>query len=200
VFDSYGGGGSEATLYELNCFMSNSGARRQLVHADNACVEQQVGLKPEEPIMLTCFVSLQDVDETMGPTSWIPGTHNVEAHREFYEIDSDASAAPDTSSKDILLQTRSSVVGTLPKGACAIFDPRVLHCAGANTCSNPDMTRALFYFSFKNPRVDYPGCPSCSGYGIFNAELTMQEFCDDLSASAEGKPAGQRLESVVCFP
>lgn len=50
VYGNYGGDGKEAELYELNCFMSNSGSRRQLVHADMSC--DQTGLHPAEPIML----------------------------------------------------------------------------------------------------------------------------------------------------
>jgi len=196
VFDSYGGGGSEATLYELNCFMSNSGARRQLVHADNACAKQ-IGLKEAEPIMLTCFIALQDIDESMGPTEWLPGTHNIEAHNQFYETDvSEGSTDNDESPKDRLLRTRKTVVGTLPKGACAVFDPRVLHCAGANLCKDPNLTRALFYFSFKNPRVDHPGCPSCSGYGIAEAELTLQQLCDELAAAATTEVGGTGSNSM----
>lgn len=202
VYENYGQVGSEATLYELNCFMSNSGARRQLVHADNVCVPPTPGLLPEEPIMITIFVSLQDIDESMGPTTFIPGTHNLDSHVAFYETEKDTSpetSAIGESSKDRLLRTRKSVLGTLPKGACAVFDPRVLHCAGGNTCSDPDKTRALFYLSFKNPRVDHPGCPSCSGYGIADAELTIRELADGLEASQAGRP-NLKLTALACYP
>jgi ectoine hydroxylase-related dioxygenase (phytanoyl-CoA dioxygenase family) len=196
VFDSYGGNGKDATLYELNCFMSNQGARRQLVHADNVCVEKGL-LSEAEPIMLTCFIALQDTDISMGPTTWILGTHNREAHAEFYGTG--RTGTEGESSKDKLLRTRKKVVGTLAKGACAIFDPRTLHCAGANECQDPNMTRALFYISFKNPRVDHPGCPSCSGYGIADAELTLQELSDELATQSSGKPS-RRLDFVASFP
>ena len=79
------------------------------------------------------------------------------------------------------MKSSKSIVGApIPKGSCIIFDPRVLHCAGANQCSDPDKTRALFYMTFKNPKVDSPGCPSTSGYGIANAELTMDQLVSDL--------------------
>lgn len=204
IYDSYGGSGTEATLYELNCFMSNSGARRQLVHADNVCVEQQEGLQPDEPIVLTTFVALQDTDKTMGPTIFIPGTHNLESHQEFFEFRASSSAnqkAIEESPKDRLLRTRKNVVGTLAQGSCVIFDPRVLHCAGANECKDPTNTRALFYFSFKNPRVDYPGCPSTGGYGIAESELTLKQLCDELDALVEGRDNDHRkLDLLACFP
>mmetsp|Transcript_24712 Transcript_24712/g.69375 ORF Transcript_24712/g.69375 Transcript_24712/m.69375 type:complete len:452 (-) Transcript_24712:130-1485(-) len=200
MFDKHGSDGNQATLYELNCFMSNKGARRQLVHSDNACVEDQVGLDRSEPIMLTCFVALQDTDETMGPTTWIPRTHNVESHRQFYEVDEEHRA---NNTKDKLLQSSRAVLGTLPKGACVVFDPRVLHCAGANNCKDPSETRAMFYFSFKNPKVDNPGCPSCSGYGIVNADISMANLCDELRARTSGDggaAASPRLNAIESFP
>jgi len=202
VFESYGGVGRDAELWELNCFMSNSGARRQLVHADNVCLEPVIGLKNEmEPIVLTCFVALQDIDETMGPTVWMPGTHTLEAHNRFFETGVDEASTPtDTfSPKDTILQSSKAVLGTIPKGACVIFDPRVLHCAGANTCPDPDKTRALFYVSFKNPKIDNPGCPSTSGYGVATAEITMEALTEDLKAEVTGQPA-RKMNIVSCFP
>lgn len=78
----------------------------------------------------------------------------------------------------------------LPKGSCIVFDPRVLHCAGANESSDPEHTRALFYMTFKNPKVDSPGCPSTSGYGISTAELTMNELVSDLLLMEKGVGEG----------
>lgn len=202
VFDSYDGIGKDAELWELNCFMSNSGARRQLVHADNVCLEPVVGLKnEEEPIVLTCFVALQDIDETMGPTVWMPGTHTVEAHNQFFETGKGPSSTrtDSYSPKDKILQSSKAVIGTIPKGTCVIFDPRVLHCAGGNTCQDPTHTRALFYVSFKNPKIDNPGCPSTSGYGVATAGITLEELTQDLRAEQEGKPM-RRLQLISCFP
>lgn len=202
VFESYDGVGKDAELWESNCFMSNSGARRQLVHADNVCLEPVVGLKTEdEPIILTCFVALQDIDATMGPTVWMPGTHTLAAHNQFFETGIDASSTPTDSysPKDAILKSSNAVVGTIPKGACVIFDPRVLHCAGSNTCADPDHTRALFYVSVKNPKIDNPGCPSTSGYGIATAAITLEELTDDLVAEQRGE-APKRLPLISCFP
>jgi hypothetical protein len=197
--------GSRASLWELNCFMSNSGARRQLVHADCVCLDAIPGLDQfdtnsasdpaGEPILLTCFIALQDIDPSMGPTVFMPKTHNIRSHNVFFETGRDADSIPDDanhySPKNEILRSRKSVIGApLPKGSCIIFDPRVLHCAGANDCSDPDKTRALFYMTFKNPKVDSPGCPSTSGYGIANAELTMNELVSDLLWMERGKGEG----------
>ena len=197
VFDHYcspsNPTGSQASLWELNCFMSNSGARRQLVHADCVCLEGIPGLdhtdtnSPSdpagEPILLTCFIALQDIDPSMGPTVFMPKTHNIRSHNVFFESgrDSDSTKTENNSPKNEILRSSKSIIGApIPKGSCIIFDPRVLHCAGANQCSDPDKTRALFYMTFKNPKVDSPGCPSTSGYGIANAELTMDQLVSDL--------------------
>lgn len=214
VFDYYGGRGQYASLWELNCFMSTAGARRQLVHADNVCLEPVRGLHDDtdgnnnnnvgkEPILLTCFIALQDIDSTMGPTIWMPGTHTIDAHNRFFETGRDESSTrTDTfSPKNTLLATSRAVMGApIPKGSCIIFDPRVLHCAGENCCySDPQKTRALFYMSFKNPKVDNPGCPSTSGYGISTAELTMEELVSDLILDQKGLPT-QRLGLLASSP
>ena len=202
VFESFGGVGKDAELWELNCFMSNSGARRQLVHADVVSLQPVIGLKNEhEPIVLTCFVALQDIDASMGPTIWMPGTHTLQAHNQFFETGLDRSSTPTESysPKDAILQSSKSFLGTIPKGACVIFDPRVLHCAGANTCPDPSHTRALFYVSFKNPKIDNPGCPSTSGYGVATAAITMEDLVNDLRAEQDGGPT-KRMQLVSCFP
>jgi len=227
VFETYGGVGQESTLWELNCFMSNSGARRQLVHADNVCLEPVPGLHPtpssssssggvgsnddesaDEPILLTCFVALQDIDAAMGPTIFMPGTHTLDAHNRFFETGRDESSTKTESysPKNDVLRSSPSVMGApILKGSCLIFDPRVLHCAGENTCADPDKTRALFYMSFKNPKVDSPGCPSTSGYGIGTAELTMDELVREVAIYESDvididEKFTPRLSSLLSFP
>ncbi len=220
VFDHYGSPnnptGSQASLWELNCFMSNSGARRQLVHADCVCLDAIPGLDhtdtnspsdpPGEPILLTCFIALQDIDPSMGPTVFMPKTHNIRSHNVFFETgrDSDSTKTETFSPKNELLCASKSIVGApIPKGSCIIFDPRVLHCAGANQCFDLDKTRALFYMTFKNPKVDSPGCPSTSGYGIANAELTMNELISDLlwmERGADEATAARRVPLMAASP
>ena len=196
---------------KLTGFMSKSGARRQLVHADCVCLDAIPGLDQTDtnsasdpagaPILLTYFIALQDIDPSMGPTVFMPNTHNIRSHNVFFETGRDADSTPndDRSPKNEILRSSKSVIGApLPKGSkgsCIIFDQRVVHCAGANDCSDPDKTRALFYMTFKNPKVNSPGCPSTSGYGIANAELTMSELVSDLLWMERGKGEGAVIAS-----
>jgi len=87
--------------------------------------------------------------------AWIPNTHATVVHNLFRdeEIDPVTGESP----KDTLLRTSPSVLGVLPKGSCAIFDSKLLHCGGAN---ESDISRALFYLSFKNTGLGYPGNPA----------------------------------------
>jgi len=142
--------GKEAGLYELSCLISDKGSNRQVVHPDNPCTSGD-----EDAVLYTCFIALQDIDLTMGPTTWLPETHTTEAHALFQDDYVPASATE--SAKDKLLRTTPAVLGVLPKGSCAVFDSRLLHCGGANTS---DTSRALFYFSFKNAKIGYPGNPA----------------------------------------
>jgi ectoine hydroxylase-related dioxygenase (phytanoyl-CoA dioxygenase family) len=214
--------------------MSNSGARRQLVHADCVCLEPVQGLQQTynnnndnnynyndndndnndnndndaagEPILLTCFIALQDIDVTMGPTYFMPKTHTIDSHNRFFETgqykrnndndnddndnddnddndnDNDNNSSNSSSStKNDILKSSKCYIGTLSKGSAIIFDPRVLHCAGENY-SDPilNQTRALFYMTFKNSKIDNPGCPSTSGFENNNIELTMNDLVEEL--------------------
>jgi ectoine hydroxylase-related dioxygenase (phytanoyl-CoA dioxygenase family) len=141
--------GKEAVLYELSCLISDPGSHRQVTHPDTPC-----NANSDEPVLYTCFMALQDIETDMGPTTWIPNTHNMEAHEQFQDDAVDASTGE--SPKDTLLRRKPSVLGLLHKGSCAIFDSRLLHCGGSNTSNT---SRALFYFSFKSPKVGYPGNP-----------------------------------------
>jgi hypothetical protein len=141
--------GKDAGLYELSCLISDPGSQRQVTHPDTPCSATN-----DEPVLYTCFIALQDITIDMGPTTWIPNTHNVKAHETFQDntVDPSSGECP----KDTLLRTQPAVLGLLPKGSCAIYDSRLLHCGGSNASNT---SRALFYFSFKSPKVGYPGNP-----------------------------------------
>ncbi|VEU39304.1 unnamed protein product [Pseudo-nitzschia multistriata] len=158
--------GKQAALYELSCLISDTGSNRQVVHPDTPCKPDQ------DAVLYTCFIALQDIDLTMGPTTWLPNTHTPSAH-ELFQDDYVGSSGGE-SSKDKLLRTTPSVLGLLPKGSCAIFDSRLLHCGGANTS---DTSRALFYFSFKNSKIGYPGNP-----GSIRPELSSKYTITSLEA------------------
>jgi hypothetical protein len=126
------GDNANATMFDWSSFTSDPGAGRQPVHPDNQW--------QANPPLLTALVALQDIDEEMGPTSFLLGTHSSEAaHTAF-----NGGAA----TKSELLESCTYQGAVLRKGE-AVFDPRCLHCGGANTSGNK--RRALLYLSFRNP-------------------------------------------------
>lgn len=179
---------SEAVLYELSCLISDPGSERQNIHPDNPFLDNMAN----EPTLLTCFVALQDIDESMGPTVWIPGTHTKDAHAKFQ--DETPGYNGEDSSKDRLLRTSPHVLGTLKKGSCAIFDSRLLHCGSANR--HEQTSRALFYFSFKNPKVSYPGNPASIRKEIGDANLELQQLCQELDG-CKGSKKSPVLEAIA---
>jgi len=165
--------GKQAGLYELSCLISDTGSNRQVVHPDTPSTPDD-----DDAVLYTCFIALQDIDLTMGPTTWLPETHKTAAH-ELFQDDYVPATSGGESSKDKLLRTTPAVLGTLPKGSCAIFDSRLLHCGGANTS---ETSRALFYFSFKNAEIGYPGNPASirpnlsSKYTIATLEKELKDL------------------------
>ena len=69
--------GENAELFELAALVSDPRAPRQPVHPDTPF---KAG---DGAAIVTTFVALQDVDESMGPTGFIPQTHTSEAHARF---------------------------------------------------------------------------------------------------------------------
>lgn len=167
--------GTKPALYELASLISDPGSQRQNIHPDNPYIEQS-DMDPTEPTLLTCFVALQDVTMEMGPTVWLPGTHTKEAHAAF-KNDS-ISLDDDVSPKNKLLQSSKAVLGLLPKGSCAIFDSRCLHAGSANRSDG--ISRGLFYFSFRNPKVRYPGNPGTLRKELETAQLDLPAIVKDL--------------------
>mmetsp|Transcript_1045 Transcript_1045/g.2911 ORF Transcript_1045/g.2911 Transcript_1045/m.2911 type:complete len:382 (-) Transcript_1045:1446-2591(-) len=168
--------GKGSVLYELSCLISDPGSQRQNMHPDTPYLEGK------DAVLYTCFIALQDIRLDMGPTTWLPGTHTADAHEVFQ--DSNASIGGE-SRKDKLLRTTPSVLGLLPKGCCAIFDSRCLHCGTANKSEND--SRALFYFSFKDKKVGYPGNPASIRPEVGAAQITMEDLEEDLSSYSKGK-------------
>ena len=74
--------GADAELYELAALISLPGSARQPVHPDTPIVAGKG--TDEGATILTAFCAVQDIDETMGPTIFLPGTHNAEAHASFF--------------------------------------------------------------------------------------------------------------------
>jgi hypothetical protein len=151
--------GSEATLFDWSSFTSAPGSARQPVHPDNRY--------QEEPPLLTAFVALQDVTQDIGPTIFLPGTHTLKAHDQFNG---------DAEGKDQLLSGSLYQTALLKKGDAAVFDPRCLHCGGANTSESS--RRVLLYMSFKNPRCtsDIQVPPGSMLAPIDGRLLSLQDF------------------------
>jgi ectoine hydroxylase-related dioxygenase (phytanoyl-CoA dioxygenase family) len=121
----------EPYLAALGAVGSTKGAPRQLMHADTRCFDA--------PELLTMFVALQDVDEVMGPTTFVPGTHNSQAH----------AAMLQPSRKAELLRAGPIRLGAMPLGASTLYDTRLLHGGGANRSPRG---RWLFYATFAASR------------------------------------------------
>jgi len=121
----------DAELFELAALVSDPGAPRQPVHPDTPHKE---GV--DAPAIITGFLALQDVDEAMGPTVFLPRTHTAPVHARFN----------DEAGKAEVLKQSSQALGVLGNGDLSLFDSRLLHCGGANTAKK---RRILFYFSFK---------------------------------------------------
>ena len=70
--------GDDAELFELAALVSDPRAPRQPAHPDTP-------FRPNDgAAIITAFVALQDIDEDMGPTIYLPGTHTREAHTAFF--------------------------------------------------------------------------------------------------------------------
>ena len=123
----------EAELFELAALVSDPGAPRQPVHPDTGYKE---GF--DEPAVLTGFLALQDVDEDMGPTVFLPRTHFAPVHARFNDKEGNG--------KNELLKSAPQALGLLGRGDMSLFDSRLLHCGDANRSNK---RRILFYFSFK---------------------------------------------------
>ena len=87
-----------------------------------------------EPLY-TFFIALQDVEDDMGHTTFLPRTQTPDAHLLWNR---------DQKQKERLIASLPAVQSGLKKGDVVIFDSRALHCGGAN---DSNKRRVLFYFT-----------------------------------------------------
>mmetsp|Transcript_18435 Transcript_18435/g.21315 ORF Transcript_18435/g.21315 Transcript_18435/m.21315 type:complete len:401 (-) Transcript_18435:484-1686(-) len=157
----------EGEFYELASVITNPGSPRQIVHPD-------LPHKKIAPLYVV-FLALQDVNEFMGPTTFLLRTHTIKENDIFN----------DHSQKDQQLATADSRLATLKKGDAVLFDARILHCGNAND-ADKGFDRALFNFSFRNPKVQgslgYAGSIR-SGY---TGAMTLRDMREVLVAYGEG--------------
>jgi ectoine hydroxylase-related dioxygenase (phytanoyl-CoA dioxygenase family) len=152
--------GEDAVVHECSCLISDYGSPRQVLHPDTP--QHETGETP----LLTCFTALQDVkDHHMGPTLFLPKTQDKVSHLRFFnEV-----------VKDELLKENAEhrKIGQLSIGDVSVFDSRTLHAGTANRA--PGTRRAMFYLSFRNPRVADPGNPQsirpCFANGLTLSDL-----------------------------
>jgi len=124
----------EGEFYELASVITDPGSIRQQIHPD-------LPAKEKAPLFVI-FLALQDVDEHMGPTTFLLRTHTKKQNDIFMDHDK----------RDDQLMKAKGRLATLNKGDAVLFDARILHCGNANDAEKGS-TRALFNFSFRNPKV-----------------------------------------------
>ena len=144
-------GAGAARFHEWACLVSDAGAPKQPTHPDNSFVAGQ----PAQ--LYTAFVALQDVEIDMGPTTFLPRTHNDGAKHALFN---------DEARKPAFLSGAEYRKGVLRKGEAAVMDSRVLHCGGANNARR----RMLLYFTLQNPLCENFTAPT----GSKHAELEMR--------------------------
>lgn len=121
---------ADPMLAELASIRSTRGAPPQPIHQDDytPC--------SGPPGRLSAFVALQDIDEPMGPTWFLPGTHS-DVHKQ--------NAMTSRTRKAQLFRAGPVRLGTGPTGACTLHHTGVLHAGGANrSCRG----RWLFHMTF----------------------------------------------------
>jgi hypothetical protein len=126
----------QGEFYELAAVVTDPGSTRQKIHPD-------LPYKVDAPLYVV-FLALQDVNEAMGPTSFLLKTHTSKENAKFSD--------PSQEVRDKQISSSEHRLSTLKKGDAVIFDARILHCGNANDSENGS-TRALFNFSFRNPKV-----------------------------------------------
>lgn len=159
----------EGEFYEMAAVITDPGSTRQKVHPD-------LPFKDDSPLYVI-FLALQDVDEAMGPTSFLLRTHTAKGNGIFND--------PSQEVRDEQLSTADCRVSTLKKGDAVLFDARILHCGNANDLENGS-TRALFNFSFRNPKVTGDlGYKGSIRPGYTHA-MTLGDISDALIAYGDG--------------
>ena len=131
---------SDAELYEFASLISDPGSDRQVIHPD---IAHQGETQKRTGPLLTCFVAIQDIDQSMGPSEFLPHTNTAEYHRQLN----------DHSLRDDMLKHVPSKISLLNEGDCSIFDATTLH---AGTANRSDKRRRLFYFTFRSLAMDDP--------------------------------------------
>ena len=136
--------GPNAALHELSSIVAEPGAPRQCVHADTIVLPCPQYPDAHMAPLYTFFVALQDVEDGMGHTQFLPHTHTPDAHLLWN------AAAKSERLKDRFIAAQAAVQSSLKCGDVAAFDSRVLHCGCAN---DSQKRRVLFYITVSRDAV-----------------------------------------------
>jgi len=120
----------EPLLTAVGGIRTTGGAPPQPIHTDEdmRC--------SDPPGRLVAMVALQDTDEPMGPTIFLPGTHaSLQAQ----------IALSSPTKKAQLLRAGPIRLGVMPAGSCSLHNTGLLHAGGGNRSSH---SRWMFSFSF----------------------------------------------------
>lgn len=147
--------GQNAEFHELSALISDPGAASQPIHPDSVFTE--------EPVMFTVFIALQDIEDDMGPTIFLPRTHTEYCHHQHKDV---------TTKDDFLAQCEYRQ-STLRKGDAVVMDSRTLHCGAANDSSR----RVLLYFTIRNPHTFHSCVPAVpAGSKWDDMDLNLHDF------------------------
>jgi ectoine hydroxylase-related dioxygenase (phytanoyl-CoA dioxygenase family) len=101
---------------------------------------------------VTCWVALDDVDESRGPVSFVSGSHRdtyphqcVVEPTDDYNIDDRLFVEPSL----VASRGQSIVQGCLKKGQCSFHDSGTLHGSGPNRSSSPRYGYSLHFWPGK---------------------------------------------------
>ena len=178
--------GERAVLYELASLISEPGACKQHIHTDMPYQKSCA--------LYTGFLALQDIEPHMGPTTFVPRTHDAESHEKL--------SATDSAVREEFLASAGGRVALLRAGDIAIFDSRSLHAGGGNH-AELGSTRALFYFSLTNPdtfKLEGTNLASMRpGYAAVPVELgdLRRGFSEDTPFAARGDGLGPEGDDLA---
>lgn len=163
--------GMGGTVHEVSSLVADPGAPRQCMHADTIVLPCPQYPDASMAPLYTFFVALQDVEDDMGHTVFLPTTHTAEAHLLWNS---------GQKQKESFISIHRAVQSALKTGDCAVFDSRIIHCGRANTS---DKRRILFYFTLSEQR-DWPLPDGLHGSNSIRAEDRGQWTVEALLAEA----------------
>jgi len=185
--------GETAELFELGAFITDPTAPRQPVHPDTA--------HTLHPAAGSTFIALQDIDASMGPTLYLPGTHrNASAHAalntredpmclihgtptdwmQLSSMDEDEAKAMEAAEDRLGLETAMSPKERMLRGTPSQLGAPMRggdamtfdsRLLHCGTANDSPRRRVLFYFSFR-----VQGAVTPYGRGSLDDDLQMRRL------------------------